>query len=252
MAYHGYELGLASVSFRKHSPREILAAMQKAGLHLVEWGSDVHAPCDDRATLQELSALQKEFGIQCSSYGTYFRLGETPMGELKKYIEAAAILGTNILRLWCGRKSGAKMTPEEKQFLLCQCREAAVIAQRHAVVLCMECHRDTFTENPDDALWLMESVNSPAFRMYWQPFQWQTPEENCAYARKIAPYTQHIHVFYWLADRKLPLSRAIAQWQAYLKCFPTPHTLLLEFMPTGSLGELQAEAEALRQILVKL
>lgn len=249
MKNNGYRLGLVSVSFRKYTVREILEAMKKVGLSFVEWGSDVHAPCDDMEKLFEIAALQKAYGIECVSYGTYFRLGKTPMEELERYIQAAKILGTNIIRLWCGRTSGANMSSEEKGELLSFCRQAATIGERCDVVFSMECHQATLTENPDDAVWLMQSVNSPNFRMYWQPFQWQKPEENCINAAKIAPFAEHIHVFHRKGDQKLPLKDAVGEWQAYLKNFSTPRTLLLEFMPKGSIEELAAETAALKTIV---
>ena len=181
-----YTLGLVSVSFRQHSPKEILEAARAAGLSCIEWGSDVHAPCRDIERLREIAAFQKEYGIICSSYGTYFRLGETPIEELESYIQAAKILGTDILRLWCGRKNGKDMTNEERNALLDVCRAAVEVAEASGVTLCLECHKKTFTENPDDAVWLMQAVNSPHFRMYWQPFQWQEPKENVINATKIA------------------------------------------------------------------
>ena len=106
MKSNKYELGLVSVSFRQHDPKTITKAAQAAGLSFIEWGSDVHAPCRDVVRLREIASLQNEYGIFCSSYGTYFRLGETPIDELEDYVRAAKLLGTNILRLWCGRKSG--------------------------------------------------------------------------------------------------------------------------------------------------
>ena len=72
-----YTLGLVSVSFRRHTPREILEAVRAAGLACIEWGSDVHAPCTDETALRRIAAMQAEYGIVCSSYGTYFRLGQT-------------------------------------------------------------------------------------------------------------------------------------------------------------------------------
>ena len=246
---NGYNLGLVSVSFRAHTPPEILQEMKKAALTHVEWGSDVHAPCNDVEGLVQIAALQKEYGIACSSYGTYFRLGKTPLSELQAYIAAAKILGTDILRLWCGTRCGAEMTEEEKSALLAGCKEAAAIAERAGVTLCMECHRKTFTERAADAVWLMEEVDSPHFRMYWQPFQWQTVRENCENAGKIAPFAEHIHVFHWKGDEKLPLGDAAAEWQAYLAHFSTPRTLLLEFMPDDRLETLCREADALRAII---
>lgn len=244
-----YALGLVSVSFRSHTPKEILAAAKAAGLSCVEWGSDVHAPCRDTERLKEIVALQKEYGIFCSSYGTYFCLGETPIEELEAYIQAAKILGTNILRLWCGRKSGKDMTDAEKNDIFDVCKKATEIAEVADVTLCLECHKKTFTENPDDAVWLMKSVNSPCFRMYWQPFQWQEPEKNVMSATKIANYAEHIHVFNWREKEKLPLEEAIEEWQSYLKQFSVPRTLLLEFMPNGTIEELTHEADSLREII---
>ena len=99
-----YKLGLVSVSFRALSPERTLSAVKQSGLSCIEWGSDVHAPKDDIKGLEDIARLQKEYGIVCSSYGTYFRLGVIPVKELEDYIKAAGILGTDILRLWCGNK----------------------------------------------------------------------------------------------------------------------------------------------------
>ena len=241
--------GLVSVSFRAKEPRDILCAMRDAGLAQIEWGSDIHAPCHDLARIDELAALQREFGITCSSYGTYFRLGQTPVTELEPYILAAKRLGTNVLRVWCGTQSGADMTKDEVNALLADCRAAAALAQKHGVTICTECHLRTFTERPEDALALMQAVDSPHFRTYWQPFQTRTVEQNLAYLRALAPYVTHLHVFQWKGADRFPLADGIAEWQAYLALLDTPHTLLLEFMPDDRLETLAREADALRQMI---
>lgn len=244
-----YNLGLVSVSFRKHTPEEILSSVRDAGLTYIEWGSDVHAPYTDTERLYEIARMQKEYGITCSSYGTYFRFFVTPIEELQGYINAAKILGTDILRVWCGSKSGADYTEDEKVALYALCKEAASIAEREGVTLCLECHKKTYTERLEDALDLMEAVNSPHFRMYWQPFQWKSIEENLVYAERIAPFARHIHVFQWKDKLKLPLAEGIEEWRGYLSRFSTPRTLLLEFMPDGNLSTLKTEAETLRTIV---
>ena len=249
MKNNKYTLGVVSVSFRQSAPKEILEAARKAGLACIEWGSDVHAPCGETERLLEIAELQKKYGIVCSSYGTYFRLGKSPIEELEQYIHAARLLGTNILRLWCGTKAGRDMNSAERQDLLSLCIEASKIAGDHGVILCMECHKKTFTEDPDDAVWLMRSVDSSNFRMYWQPFQWQSAYENIENAKKIAPYAEHIHVFNWKGDKKFSLCEAVGEWRRYLCEFPSRRTLLLEFMPDGTMEELNAEASALKSII---
>ena len=141
------------------------------------------------------------------------------------------------------------MTNEERDTLLIACRQAAKIAEANQVTVCLECHKKTFTENPDDAVWLMQAVNSSHFRMYWQPFQWQTVNDNIENAKKIAPYAKHIHVFNWRGEERLPLAEAVADWKSYLKQFSTPRALLLEFMPNGTLEELGREADTLKTIV---
>ena len=249
MKENKYRLGIVSVSFRNHTPREILEASKKAGLSCIEWGSDVHAPCRDIEALREIADLQKEYGIECSSYGTYFRLGEAPIEDLKAHINAAKILGTDILRLWCGTKCGEEYSDSERQDLLRQCKQAAEIARGEGVTLCMECHKRTYTQRLDDAIELMRTVNSPNFRMYWQPFQWQTVEENLAYAEAIAPYVRHIHVFQWKDKERFSLCEGIEEWQNYLGKFSIPRTLLLEFMPDDKMTSLAAESNALKTII---
>ena len=247
-------LGLVSISFRSSSPEEILDAVKNAGLSCVEWGSDVHAPRDDEQNLRKIAAMQKAAGISCCSYGTYFKLGQDKPETLLPYIRAAKILGTNILRLWCGTKGSALYTPEELEGLYQDCREAAKIAEENGVILCMECHNNTVTDRKESALALMKAVDSPAFRMYWQPNQLRSAEENLAYARLLAPYTYHVHVFNWDCPdgktlQKCPLAEAVQLWKRYLEQLPGDRALLLEFMPDDRLESLPTEAKALGSIV---
>ncbi len=244
-----YKLGLVSISFRKHTPEEIIKAAKGAGLSCIEWGSDVHAPCKDLQRLHEIAEQQKAYGIECSSYGTYFNLESNPLEELPDYIKAAKMLGTKTLRLWGGSKRGADMTAEKLTIFTETCRRAAAIAEEQGVILCLECHMRSITETPDYAVALMESVNSPAFRMYWQPFQWLDAKGSLEVARAVSSYTEHIHVFNWHGDRRFPLGEAVEDWKAYLTTFTTPRTLLLEFMPDDRIESLPDEADALRKII---
>lgn len=243
-----FDCGLVSVSFRQLEPNEIIKLCKANNLHIIEWGSDIHAPCDNEARIEEIVSLQKDNDIISSSYGTYFRIGVHDTRELDTYIRAAKKLGTRILRLWCGEKNYEDLSPEEREFIISESKKAARIAEDAGVTLCMECHNKTFTNCVAGALELMEAVDLPAFRMYWQPNQYRSLEENLEYAKIIAKYTKVIHVFNWENKNKYPLSEAIEIWVKYLSCFDGSQTLLLEFMPDGKPETLFAEAEALRKI----
>ncbi len=243
-----FNFGLCSISFRKNTPQEILTETKNAGLSYIEWGSDVHAPQKDIEKLTNIANLQKEYNIKCSSYGTYFRIGVTPTEELQEYINAAKILGTDVLRLWCGNKNSQDYNEEEKAALFNECKKIAAIAEENAVTVCMECHNGTYTNTEKSALELIKAVNSKAFLMYWQPQQFMSFEENLSYAKNISGFVKHIHVFNWKGDNRFPLADGINFWKEYLKCFENNKILLLEFMPDDKIESLANESDALKLI----
>mgnify|MGYP004664531757 CR=1 FL=1 len=243
-----YNLGLVSVSFRQLGVDEIIAAVKNAGLTCIEWGSDVHAPCKDAERLRYISRRCAEENIEICSYGSYFTIGETPRSELWRYIDAAKLLGTDIIRVWAGAKGSAEYSSGELAAFCDECRALASVAAENGVTLCMECHNNTVTDTLDGALRLMKAVDSPNFRMYWQPNQFRTVGENLRYAREIAPYTTHVHVFNWDGPNMYPLEGAVGIWRDYLSQLGGSRHLLLEFMPDNRPEALPAEADALRKI----
>ena len=237
--------GLVSISFRDKSPERIIEEAKVRGLSAIEWGSDVHAPANRPERVAEIADMTKRAGLVCCSYGTYLRVGQCAEAELLSHIAAAKRLGTNVLRLWAGDKDYEAYSPEETDRFFGECRKLTRIAERENVVLCMECHNHTFTSRLAGALSLMEAVRSEAFRMYWQPNQFRTAEENLEYAKKIAPYTRHIHVFNWEGAESYPLAGAKALWKAYFSKFSGTHYALLEFMPDNLADTFARESETL-------
>ncbi|MBQ8758699.1 MAG: TIM barrel protein, partial [Clostridia bacterium] len=203
----------------------------------------------DKERLCEIVRLQEENGIYCSSYGTYFRLGVNDISELSEYINAAKILGTNILRLWCGNKNCNEYSDEEKEYLFGQAKIAAELAEKRNVYMCMECHNNSYTETLEGALELMKAVDSGHFGMYWQPNQNLSFEKNVQYAKEISKYVKCVHVFYWKDREKHPLHEAVQMWKEYLVCFESQTNFLLEFMPEDRLESLKNESAALFEIL---
>ena len=151
--------------------------------------------------------------------------------------------------LWCGNQNSEQYTLTEKEQLFSACRAAAKLAAEQGMILCMECHNNTYTNRKEAALELMQAINAPQFRMYWQPFADKTAEENEAYATALAPYTVNLHVFNWNGAERYPLAEAHDAWRRYLTCFQKDVALLLEFMPDDKLETLPREVTALREIV---
>ncbi len=248
-----YRAGLVSVTYRQLSHREIIDLTADAGLSCIEWGSDIHAPCRDAERLADIAAYARERGVECCSYGTYFRLGVHPLDELHDYIAAARVLGTSVLRIWAGNKNYTDMTEDERASLTDEARRAAALAERENVVLCLEWHGETMTNCLEGALSLIESVSSPALRLYWQPSQYRPFEQNLAEARRVAPYVVNLHVFAWeLASGKIirhPLSDGREAWSQYLAVFDGTQCALLEFVPDDDPALLCREAASLRSLI---
>jgi len=243
--------GLCSVSFRDNSAEEIIKAVYDAGLLCIEWGSDVHAPCNDVENIRKIVSLQKQYDIFCSSYGTYYTVGKDSSGEIYPYIETARLLGTDILRLWCGTKASSLYGMEEKEELFSVCKSLASIAEKENVILCMEYHNDSFTDTPKSVEELMKAISSPNFRMYWQPDIFIDDETNYDIAQMVAPYSVNIHAFYRINSHPVSLSEGVDVWQRYLEHFKDVKAILLEFMPNNSMQSLKKEAQALKNILNK-
>lgn len=242
-------LGLVSVSFRNNCINEILRAVNNAKLSLVEWGSDIHAPCNDTQRLLQIAALQKQYGIECCSYGTYFKIGKDKPDDIWSYIIAAKILGTDILRIWCGNKNFEDYTADELDVLVSNCKKVAKTAEKENVTLCLECHNGTITNCLEGAKFILDAVNSEHFKMYWQPNQYKSFETNLEYAKNIAKQVKVIHVFNWTEKENLPLLLGVDIWKKYLENFDSNIPLLLEFMPDGKIESLNAESDALRLIV---
>ncbi len=243
-----FKCGLVSISFRNHTSEELVKAVSEAGLDAIEWGSDVHAPYADIEKLENIVNLQKEYNVECSSYGTYFYLGRDDIALLPEYIKAAKILGTDILRLWCGVKGSESYTDEEKEELFEICRKASKIAEKENVRFCMECHAGTYPDTPESAVELMKAVNSPNFKMFWQPNQHQSVEYNEDFAKKVLPFAENVHVFYWEGIERFPLEKGKEDWRKYLDILGGKRYLLLEFLYDDKLTSLKGEGKTLLEI----
>lgn len=243
-----YKLGLASIAFRQLSVEDILTAAKAAKLSYVEWGSDIHAPKDDVENLDRIVRLTREAGLQISSYGTYFNILRNEPEELIDYIHAAKRLGTSILRIWCAGNPN-KLSREEILPLYEKCRQIAKIAEAHDVLVCAECHNDNLTDSKESSLEFLQAVDSPAFRMYWQPHPYYTDADNIAFAKAVSHLAVNVHVYHWKERERLPLAQAADAWREYVRALGKDRVYLLEHFQNDDPALLAPEAEAFRQIL---
>lgn len=248
MSFHP---GLVSISFRRYSVDEIIAACRTAGLEWIEWGSDVHVPAGNLAIADEVAAKMRAEGLTPAAYGSYFRLGQHTPAEFVPYIESAKHLGAGVIRVWGGTKGSAKTTEEERAKLVADARAIAGMAEDAGLVVTLECHGDTLTDHYESGIAFYEAVDHPALRAYWQPNQHMDEAYNLTAAKLYAPRAECLHVFHWSATARHPLSEGREIWGKYLNIFrPEAKAreigLLLEFMHDDRLETLAETARELR------
>ncbi len=246
--------GLVSISFRKEPPDAILRGAAAAGLAGIEWGADVHVPAGDLDTARRVGRLTRDAGLAVTAYGSYYRLGTSahPAEDFAPVLASAEALGAPLIRLWGGQKGSASLSETELSRMAVEMRMLADMAAGKRIILTLECHPGTLTDDYFVSLRFLKMVGRPNVRMYWQPNQFRPVSYNLDAARALAPYTAHLHVFHWDARTRYPLKDGEADWQRYLAVFREAggdHVLLLEFMHDDRLSTLADTAATLRSWL---
>ena len=243
-----FELGLVSISFRKYSVEDILAACRAAGLSLIEWGGDVHVPAGDIDRAREVRALTEQAGMKVAAYGSYYRLGQVDNNYERRMavLETAKALGTDLVRIWGGTQGSAALTRETREMLAAEAREFGRMAGEMGLRLCLECHNDTVTDTYESALAFLSEVVSLSLGFFWLPNQKRSLAYNIKAAKAYHPYTNHLHVFHWDAEHRYPLSEGRTDWARYLEVFADKDChLMLEFMHDDRIETLPETAATL-------
>ncbi|MBQ4354920.1 MAG: sugar phosphate isomerase/epimerase [Clostridia bacterium] len=239
--------GLVSVTFRKHTRREIAEAMQKAGLSAIEWGGDVHVVPMDGEAVTDALAVCGEFGCRTASYGSYYRCTADD-AFASSVVDTAVHLGTKHIRVWAGTKGSAAADSTDRaetvRNLKKICRSAAV----HGITVSPEFHQGTLTDHYESAVRLMEETEEENLRLYWQPNQFMDDAYNLAAVRAVLPYVSNVHVFTWDAKTRYPLADGEKKWREYLDILAgsgRDHHLLMEFVRDDSMDQFFRDAETL-------
>lgn len=238
--------GLVSVTYRQLTPAEVIDACAGAGLSSVEWGSDIHVRETDPENARAVGEATRRAGLYVSSYGTYCRMGQGT--DFTPYLDAAEALGAPILRLWAGVKGSAATSDEERAACVRDAQTYADMAAERGLKIAFEYHPNTLTDDSDSALRLMQEINRPNARLYWQPDFKKTRDELFRGLALALPYIEVLHVFTWLpSGEKRPLAEGHDFWTEVFRRIPglSDKKLLLEFVPGNDPAVLPREAQTL-------
>lgn len=158
--------GLASMTFRGKTPAELIAFVKSAGLSAIEWAGDSHVPAGDVKTARLVRDMTESAGLECSSYGSYYRLGTG--AEFEPVLESALALGVRDIRIWAGGKGSLETDEKLREELVSEAKKAAELAKAEGVRLSTECHPNTLTDRLESHLKFLDEVGEPNLLTYWQ------------------------------------------------------------------------------------
>lgn len=247
--------GLVSITFRQLSPTEVIDLVAQAQLTGIEWGGDIHVPHGAIATAKTVRQQTLDAGLQVAAYGSYYRVSHNESGPFDTVMEAAVALGAPTIRVWAGRQGSDSADEAYWQAVIEDSRRIAELAAAAGITIAYEFHAKTLTDTNEAARRLLERVDQPNLRSYWQPPRQSTVAYNLAGIEAVAPWLDNIHVYHWQREsgERQPLAAGYADWQQYLDKISDvdgERFAMLEFVQDDTPEAFLRDAATLRQWLV--
>lgn len=244
--------GVASVTFRKKSPREVVEITKRAGLYAIEWGSDVHVPQGEVSLAREVRDMTISAGLEVPSYGSYYQMGSN--APFEPFIESAQALGAQNIRVWAGTHPSATIPDDIRENIINDARRISTLASQAGITVSTEYHNDSMTDSADAAIAFLNAVDHENFYTYWQqPLELASDRQLPELLKVIATgRLKNVHVFQYRVfengREQLGIEDGRALWQSYfdaLRETGVSRYAFLEFVRDGSDEAFLADAKTL-------
>ncbi len=188
-----FKTGVASVTFRNKTVSEVVGIAKNAGVGYIEWGGDVHVRNVDDA--RNAKKLCDENGIKICSYGSYYRVGCRGYKKWEEICQIASGMGASSVRVWLGSKNSEDTSADEYALLLDDLKNMCSVAEKYNLLVCPECHDNTYNNNTDAFLRIRNELNADNFRTYFQSRYFRFDYDIDRIERTF-DYTENVHVSY--------------------------------------------------------
>ncbi len=190
---NSFKLGLASVTFRNKTVPEVVEIAKSAGVSYMEWGADVHVKSleDAKAARQ----LCDDNDIKICSYGSYYRVGCGDAESWKQICENASVMGALSVRVWLGSADSEKTSQEEYNRIFEDLKRICAVAESYGLLVCPECHDNTYNNNTDAFLKLKSELKAENFKTYFQSRYFRFDYDIDRIERTF-DYIENVHVSY--------------------------------------------------------
>lgn len=246
--------GLASVTFRKLSAKDVLKLASAAKIDGIEWGGDLHVPPGDLENAREIGGMTVASGLQVIAYGSYYRLGvsEKEQAAFEAVLETAKALNAPVIRVWAGNKGSADTSAAERENMIHDCLRIAEAAEQYAIEIALEYHENTLTDTVLSAARLMRTLDHQHIYTYWQPLRHMQEAEKIDSLRSVLPWVKNIHV-QQIKDNKIDAVAAGKEAiKAYLDIAHFAHKdcyAIIEFVKNDSAAQFIEDAAVLKSLI---
>ena len=190
------KLGLCTIAFQDKPLEEVIDIAADHGFDGIElWGKPPHLPADyDENYAKNVKDMAQRKGLEISAFGSYI----DPLMHLhqKHFEEAFKIahdLGTDVVRIWSGGGSSRSIAPSDKRLIHFRLVSITQWANFRNIRLGLEMHNNHLTDSVESILEIIEDVNLPALKTYYQPLARSDADEPHAAAEKLAAHIVNVH-----------------------------------------------------------
>lgn len=248
---HKMQLGLCSVTFRDKSPEEIISLAKQANLEAIEWGADIHVRPGDIEHATRLGKLTRKNGLQISSYGSYYKLGNQS-DDFLTVLDTAKELQAPAIRVWAGEKGSNEADAMYRNRIIEDAKRIAAVANAENISIHLEFHDNTLTDTAESAKLLMDEIKHPNVFLYWQPPNHVTFEDRLQSIDVVKDFISNVHLFHWHSyEERMALSEGKKAWQAYLTKILQDNKqrfVLIEFIKGDSTEQFLQDAQTLHEL----
>jgi 3-dehydroshikimate dehydratase len=250
-------IGLVSVSFRELDVDRIVEMCLEAGVQGLEWGGDGHVPHGDLALAREVGEKTRSAGLVVAAYGSYYRAGHSE-GEGLAFADVLASangLGAPTVRIWAGRAGSEQIDSIGRQSVVDDSRRVAGMAAAEGITVSFEYHANTLTDTNDSAALLLDEVDHPNIRTFWQP---PNGKDHAYHLEGLSRCLESgrltsVHVFqHWPGKERQPLMAGAGPWREFIAALRGPagrRFLCLEFFKDDDPAQLLEDAATLGRLL---
>lgn len=186
------EFGFTSTSFRQIKDLDkIVKIALEAEIDCIEWGGDKHI----RSVEDALRAKQlcDRASIRINSYASYYRVGCKNAEEWNNICEIASAMGARSIRVWLGKTDSEKTDAATYVNIVEDTKNICAVAGEYGLIVCPECHDNTYNNNTDAFLKIYADVGCENFKTYFQS-RYKHLEYDLDRIERTMPYIETVHI----------------------------------------------------------